>query len=100
MMQAMEAAQTDDRVSDPNKVLWLAVINQALDDYETHLDIRAGRCKAEPYKATACRNAYHWISQAGEWFCQVCHMADLDPESVQMAARRRAVPDIRLVRTK
>jgi hypothetical protein len=89
MMEA-EAVQTDDRVSDPNRVLWLAVLSQALDDYETHLDIRAGRCKPSPSKAAACRGAYHWITQAGDWFCQVCHMADLDPESIQMAARQRS----------
>ncbi|EIM63235.1 hypothetical protein [Desulfobacter postgatei] len=96
--QAMEPeqVQTDYEQSDPNRVLWLAVINQAVDDYQTHLDIQAGRYKADPYKATACRGAFHWITQAGDWFCQVCYMADLDPESIQMAARRRAVQDIRI----
>ena len=101
MSQAMNLEPAlDDRGSDPNRVLWLAVINQAIDDYETHLDIQAGRCNPGPYKVSACRGAYHWITQAGDWFRWVCYMADLDPESIQMAARRRAVQDIRLVRTK
>jgi hypothetical protein len=99
-MMEPEAVQTDYQQSDPNKVLWLAVINQAIDDYQTHLDIRAGRYKADPSKASACRGAFHWITQGGDWFQQVCNNAGLNPESIQMAARQRAVPDIRLVRTR
>jgi hypothetical protein len=95
MIQAMQALDVE-KAPDPDRVLWLAVINQAIDDYESYVNGR----KADPYKAAAHRGAFHWIERAGDWFRMVCFMADLDPESVQAAARQRAVPGIRLIRTR
>ena len=93
--QALEPHDVD-KPSDPDRVLWLAVINQALDDYESHVNgRRSGQYEAESYK-----RGYHWIETAGAWFRQVCSMAELDPESVQAAARDRARPEPRLARTR
>jgi hypothetical protein len=90
MSQAMQAVDVD-KPSDPDRVLWLAVINQAVDDYESYVNGK----QADPY-----RGAFHWIERAGDWFQMVCFYAGLDPESVQAAARRRAGPGILLIRTR
>jgi len=94
MSQAMQAVDVEP--SDPDRVLWLAVINQAVDDYESYVNGK----QADPYKAAAYRGAFHWIERLDPWFKMVCFYAGLEPESVQAAARRRAVPGIRLIRTR
>jgi hypothetical protein len=54
MIQAMQALDVE-KAPDPDRVLWLAVLNQAIDDYESYVNGR----QADPYRAAAHRGAYH-----------------------------------------
>lgn len=94
----MDPALEPDQPSDPIRVLWLAVINQAIDDYESHINGKCGSC--DQYEVMACQGAFHWIENAEDWFCSICSMVDIDPESVQVAARQRANAYPRAIRTR
>ena len=67
---------------DPNQLLWLSVIEQALKD--------AIKCAGRPLSASHLgaeaieqRKAYMWFEDAGEDFRLACHFAGLDPDYVR-----------------
>lgn len=59
--------------------LWRAVITQALMD--------AGSHSAKPDHRRDRREAIAWLSGGSEDFCEVCMLADKDPEDVRKKAR-------------
>lgn len=60
--------------------LWCAVLQRALDDaLGSYGDLNSDQGNPQAH-------AIAWFQRGGDWFQQVCGMADLDPDTVRASA--------------
>jgi hypothetical protein len=56
----------------PERKLWFAVLNQAIDDYR----------KGNPQYREELRQFFFEKSENNDWFKWICHAIDIEPEAV------------------